>query len=279
MAGKAHKLISKWHCYKLECFSDFIEAYSGTLEGRCCYVELYAGCGRCICRDGNCEIDDAEPRVLKSGTKFDKYIFVVQDPEDATSLVELTSPYRAQESIEIVNGAFINEPVLEEIFDLIPRSVSSFALIDPPGYRRLRWSLLRKLASHSGDWKGRKMDLLIIFPLEMALVRNLTRPECEASITRLYGNRKWQTTKDELLEGKIRLGKVRQQLVELFKTGLKGLGYRHVADFKPGGFGGSRVYRVILATDNDSRVKLLEEAWGKERYLPCELLYGMKEPS
>ena len=59
--------------------------------------------------------------------------------------------------------------------------------------------------SHSGDWKGRKIDLLIIFPLEMSLVRNLTRPECEASITRLYGNRKWQTAKKELLEGQIRL--------------------------------------------------------------------------
>ena len=276
---KAHKLISKWHCYKLECFSDFIKAYSGTIEDRCCYVELYAGCGRCTCRDARCEVDDAEPRVLKSGTKFDKYIFVVQNPEDARRLSELTLPYRAQESIEIINGAFINEPVLEEIFDFIPRSASSFALIDPPGYRKLRWSLIKKLASHSGDWRGRKMDLLIIFPLEMSLVRNLTRPECEASITRLYGNRKWQTTKTELLESKIRIGKVRQQLVELFKTGLKGLGYRHVADFKPGGSGGLSVYWVILATDNDSRVKLLEEAWGKDRYLPCELLYGMKEPS
>jgi len=277
--GKRQKLINKWYCYKLECLGDLIEAYSETLEGKCCYVELYAGCGRCTCRDTLCQIDDAEPRVLRARTRFEKYIFIVPDPDDALSLKELLAPYRAENSIEIISGNSINERVLEEVFDLIPRSASSFALIDPPGYRKLRWSLLRKLAKHSNDWQGHKMDLLIIFPLEMALVRNLTRPECEASITRLYGNRKWQQTKKELLEGKIRLSKARQQLVELFKDGLKGLGYRHVADFKPGGFGGSPVYRVILATDNDRRVRLLRGAWGKERYLPCELLYGTKEPA
>lgn len=279
MEVKTPKPIRKWSCHKLECFSDLVEAYAQTLGGtKRCYVELYAGCGRCSCKDAQCQIDDSELRALKAKARFDKYIFVTQDPEDARILKELTAPYSAENNIEIITGNCTSNRVLEQVFDLIPRSASSFAFIDPPGYRRLRWSILKRLASHSSDWKGHKMELLIIFPLEMALLRNLTRPECEASITRLYGNRRWQEIKKGRLEGKIKLGKVRQRLVELFKAGLKDLGYRHVADFTPARFTNPPFYHVILASDSDgSRIEMLKEAWGKDRYLPCELLYGVKE--
>jgi len=277
--GKIPKEIRKWTCHKLECLNDWMQSYTQTLESRCCYIELFAGCGSCICKGTPCQIDDAELRVLKGKNKFDKYIFVVPDPEDAISLKQLTEPYSTESNLEIITGNCINDKVIQEVFDLIPRSASSFALIDPPGYRRLRWSTLKKLATHSRDWRDHKMELLIIFPLEMALLRNLARAECEASITRLYGNRKWQQIKNDRLDGKIDAVKVRQKLVELFKDGLKNLGYRHVTDFSPGRFTSPPIYHVILASDSDSRIKLLKDSWGRDRYLPCELLYGVKEPS
>ncbi|GAI95759.1 unnamed protein product, partial [marine sediment metagenome] len=116
------------------------------------------------------------------------------------------------------------------IVSTVSRSASSFALIDPPGYRQLRWSTIRKLAAHGKDWKGHKLELLILFPLEMALLRNLTRPECQSSITRLYGNRQWQEISRKRLAGKISSEKMRNKLVRLFKTGLKELGYKYVED-------------------------------------------------
>ena len=278
MEGKIPKPIKKWTCHKLECFTDWIESYVQTpVSTRRCYIELYAGCGSCICKGTQCQIDDSELRVLKTKTKFDKYIFIAQDPQDAINLKRLVAPYSSKSNLEIIAGNCINEKITQELFDLIPRSASSFAFIDPPGYRRLRWSTIKKLAKHSMDWKGHKMELLIIFPLEMALLRNLTRPECEASITRLYGNRKWQEIKKGKLEGKIRPGKVRQKLVELFKAGLKGLGYRFVTDFSPSRLTNPPIYHIILASDSDSRIKMLGDAWGKDRYLPCELLYGVKD--
>ena len=93
------------------------------------------------------------------------------------------------------------------------------------------------------------MELLIIFPLEMALLRNLTRQECEASITRLYGNRKWQEIKQKRLENKIGLEEMRHKLVELFKAGLKGLGYRYVEDFKPASPSRQPFYHLIWASE------------------------------
>jgi three-Cys-motif partner protein len=269
------KQIRKWTCYKLECFTDYIEAYAETLgKNKCCYLELYAGCGNCICYGTDCIIEDSALRALATKTKFAKYIFVVNDSQDADGLKQLIASH---DTADIITGNCINETVLQQVFDLIPRSASSLALIDPPGYRKIRWSTIKKLAAHGSDWQGHKMDLLILFPLEMALLRNLTRPECHASITRLFGNHKWQESKQKRLEGKIELDEMRRQLVKLFKAGLKGLGYKYVEDVKPACLSNPPFYHVIWASDRGSCAEMLKEAWNKQRYLPCELLYASRE--
>ncbi len=278
MPGKIPKEIRKWACHKLECFSDYIEAYAKRLKNTdSCYLELYAGCGSCLCKDTDCCIDDSQLRVLKIKARFARYIFVVRNRQNAENLERLTAPYNTG-NIEIITGNCNNEKVIRRLFDLIPRSSSSFALIDPAGYRRLHWATIEQLARHGTNWRGEKMDLLIIFPLEMALLRNLTRPECHASITRLYGNQQWEEVKRQMLGGEIEPNKVRHRLIELFKTGLISLGYRYIADFKPASPARQPFYHLILASDGDTGAEILKHVWGKSRYLPCELLYNKKEP-
>jgi three-Cys-motif partner protein len=276
LAGKNLKPIRKWVCHKLECFADYIEAYTGALgKDRYCYLELYASGGNCLCQGSDCVIEDSALRALSTRRKFDRYILITQNSQDAESLKQLTASYDTD--VGIITGNCVNEKVLRQAFDLIPRSASSFALIDPPGYRQLRWSTIRKLIAHGQDWKGHKLELLILFPLEMALLRNLTRPECQSSITRLYGNRDWQEISRKRLEGNISSEKIRTQLVRLFKAGLKELGYKYVEDFKPASPSSHPLYHVISANDSGRRAKMISEAWGKARYLPCELLYDKKD--
>jgi len=275
ISAKTPKQIRKWICHKLECFAEYIEAYTRTLDdNRCCYLELYAGCGKCICKGTDCVIEDSALRALATKRKFDSYILIARDSQDAESLKQLTASHDVD--VKIITGNCVNEKVLQQAFDLIPRSASSFVLIDPPGYRQLRWSTIKKLTAHGKDWKGHKIELLIIFPLEMALLRNLTRPECQASITRLYGNRQWQEISQKRLDGKIGTDKMRARLVKLFKAGLKELGYKYVEDFKPASPSRQPLYHLISANDSQRRAKLISEAWGKARYLPCELLYNKK---
>lgn len=275
--GKIPKQIRKWTCHKLECFAEYIEAYTRTLDNdQCYYLELYAGCGNCICKGTDCIIEDSALRALGTETKFAKYILITRDSQDAENLKQLTAPHEAAD-IKIITGNPVNEKVLQQAFDLIPRSASSFALIDPPGYKKLRWSTIKKLGAHGSDWKGHKIDLLIILPLEMALLRNLTRPECQASITRLYGNRKWEEIKQKRLKGKIGPDEMRRRLVKLFKAGLRGLGYKYVEDFKPASPSRQPFYHVIWASDSKREAKMISDVWGKERYLPCELLYRRKD--
>lgn len=266
--------ISKWVCHKLECFSDYIEAYTRKYSGGC-YLELFAGCGSCSCRGTDCLIDGSELRALKTKNGFTKCIFVVRNGQDAENLERLTTALNSDSTV--ITGNCISERVMRQVFDLIPRSAASFAFIDPPGYARLRWSTLKKLAAHGRDWRGHRMELLITLPLEMALLRNLTRPECEASINRLYGNRQWQQIRQKILDGKIGADKARRQLVALFKAGLKSLGYRYVGDQKPARFSNPPYYHLIWASDRDSMAKELADAWGKPRYLPCELFHDEQQ--
>ncbi len=266
--------ISKWLCHKLECFSDYINSLKNT---GCCYLELFASYGTCTCKGTDCIIDGAELRVLKAKDRFTKCIFVVKDTQYAEDLKKHIASLNTDNRVAIVNGNCIREKVILQALDFIPRSAASFALIDPPGYNRLRWSTIKKLTNHGIDWRGHRMELLIIFPLEMALLRNLSRPECEASINRLYGNQKWQQVRQKMLEGKIGQDKARNQLVDLFKSGLKSLGYRYVEDLKPAQFSNPPYYHIIWASDTSSRVKELANAWGKPRYLPCELFHNEKK--
>jgi three-Cys-motif partner protein len=270
---KIPRQIRRWACHKLECFTDYTDAYTQNLaSNECYYLELYAGSGRCLCVGTDCCIDDSSLRALKA--RFAKYIFIVKNSQDAESLEQLTSASNTNSAVRIMNDDCNQPKVVRQLFDLVPRSVPSFALIDPTGYRRLRWATIKRLAIHGTDWKGNKTELLIIFPLEMALVRNLMRPECRPSITRLYGNHQWEEITKDRLNGKIGLDETRYRLVELYKSGLRSLGYKYVEDFRPAGFSKSPVYHLIWASDRVSGTKILKDAWSKPRYLPCELLYS-----
>ncbi|MFC1892421.1 three-Cys-motif partner protein TcmP [Chloroflexota bacterium] len=274
--GLMPRPIRKWACHKLECFADYLDSYTRSRPNiQRCYLELYASCGRCICTGTDCCIEDASLRALKKNLA--RYIFVVSTRQDAESLERLTKA-RSANNIDIITGNCNNVKIIRQFLDLIPRSASSLAFLDPPGYRMLRWNTIKHLAAHGADWKGNKMELLIAFPLEMALVRNLTRPECQASISRLYGDQRWVDIRKHWLEGKIRPDDVRQQLVKLFKDGLKDLGYRYVDSYRPAAFSKSPFYHLIWASDKDSGAIILKDAWGQPRYLPCELLYNQGAP-
>ncbi len=269
--------VSKWTCHKLECLADFIQKVSaGTKDGGC-YVELFAGPGRYDCKEAACtSIEGTPPRVLRIKNRFSRCIFIARDDADAQALAEVIKPLdnaHTAHTAQIITGNCVREVVMRQVFDMIPRSTTSLVLIDPPGYAALRWSAIKKLAQHGTDWKGHKMDLLVLFPLEMALLRNLTRKECENSINRLYGGTMWQDVRKKRLEDKLDLEKGRKELIGLFKMNLKGLGYKHVEDTEPARFSNPPYYHVIWASDRTSRAAELKETWGRERYLPCEMFH------
>ncbi len=238
-----------------------------------CYLELYAGRGNGLCDGTDCYLEGAEVRALTSEANFTRFVFVVKSHAAAEKLRQLIGS-RDTGNIAIITGNCNNKKTMRKMLDLVPRSASSFAFVNPGGYRNLQWATLQQLATRGVNWQGDKMELLIIFPLEMALFRNLMRSECQASIVRFYGNHRWEEIKRQKVAGKAKTGDTKQKLVELYKEGLMELGYRYVEDFKPASPTRQPYYHVISASDSGSRAKMLKHAWGKPRYLRCELLYG-----
>ncbi len=268
--------LAKWSCHQLECLAEFIQAYGDSLKSRppqAVLVEPYATPAACQCKEAECAIDSLEARLLKGKNPFSRIILLAKTPDEAASIEAALKPLDKKHAASVISGSAIRESVMRRLFDLIPRSSRSLALVNPPGYASLRWSVIKKLAQHGADWQGHKIDLCLIFPVEMALLRNLSRRECQNSINRLYGDENWQAIRQRHIERKLDLDQTRRELVELYKAQLKTLGYKHVDDAEPARFTSPPYYHVIWASDRASRAKELREVWGRERYLPCEMFH------
>ena len=267
--------IHKWTCHKLESFSEFMESYArSTRKASFCYLELFAGPGSYPCSDMNCRLEGSALRVLKTKADFVRYAFLAPVKNTADNLRTSVATLNKGD-VQILVGNPNNTKTLERLIDQIPRSASSLAFIDPGGYRRLNWKTLEQLAELGKNRQGEKTELLIIFPLEMALLRNLVRPECAESVSRFYGNHHWEELKSKKQASKSE--DIKPKLIELFKNGLSGLGYKFVEDFKPTASTYDPYYHLIYAGDNVSCLKQLKNAWGKSRFLRCELLYGIHD--
>jgi len=124
--GIMARQIGRWACHKLECFADYVQAYTARPENtERCYLELYAGCGRCRCRGTDCLIDDSPLRALAAG--FTRCIFVSGDQEDARSLDGLTGA-RKDGQVDIMVGNCNQASFIRQLIDRIPRSASTFFL-------------------------------------------------------------------------------------------------------------------------------------------------------
>jgi three-Cys-motif partner protein len=279
MPAKTPRKIQKWTCHKLESFSEFIDSYTpATRKADYGYLELFTGYGTYLCNGLDCSLEGSALRALKSKARFISYGFLTPSRTIANSVKPIISEHYSSKNALVLVGNPNNEKHLGRLMDSLPRSASSLAFIDPGGYRRLHWSTLEKLVTHGKNWQGDKIDLLIVFPIEMALLRNMQRPECEESVTRFYGNQEWEEIKRQKRANKISSHDIKQKLVELYKNGLQNLGYRYVGDFKPASPTPDPYYHLIYASDILSRSKQIKEAWGKSRFLRCELLFGIKSP-
>jgi three-Cys-motif partner protein len=259
----------------LESFSEFMGSFArSTRKDPYCYLELFAGPGSYPCGDMSCNLEGSAVRVLKSGASFLSYGFLTPAKSFAESLRSAASSQQ-KGNIQVLVGNPNHIKIIDRLIDVIPRSAFSLAFIDPGGYRSLNWKTLERLAELGQNRQGTKTELLIVFPLEMALLRNLARPECAESVTRFYGHRRWEEIKN--LKQANRNEDIKPNLVELFKNGLSGLGYKYVEDFKPAAATHDPYYHLIYAGDRVSRLKQITNAWGKSRFLRCELLYGIAE--
>jgi three-Cys-motif partner protein len=261
----------------MESFSEFIDSYlKPTRRTPFCYLELFAGNSSYPCNGTDCQLEGTALRALKSRAVFNRFGFLTRSKSVADNLRSSLGSEEYFNKVNVIIGNPNNDKSLLQLLNTVPRASSAFAFIDPGGYRQLNWSTLEKLASYGKNFQGEKIEILLIFPLEMGLLRNLMRQDCEISLSRFYGNHQWEDIKRQNKIGKIQSEDIKYKLIEIFKNGLRNLGYHYVEDFKPSSPTYNPYYHLIYAGDNCSRLKQMQDAWGKPRFLRCELLYGIK---
>lgn len=272
--------IGKWTALKLEYLDHYLQAYvtAATRAGETHYIDAFAGCGECLLVDNGYPIPGSPWRALSAVPAFSECHFVEKQARLAAYL-RRTLAQVGVEDARVYPGD-CNDVLPSEVLPRVPRNVPSFAFLDPTGLQ-LHWQTIQKLAAHR---TGRKMELLILYPYDMAIARlfNLARanPSTYNTLVRFYGDECWVRELAESEQAGEDRSVRRERFVRLYTSNLLALGYRYVRPYGPMYTGRKPLYHVVFASDAEVGARIMHDVWAKIRYVRGELLYRpLRRPS
>jgi len=169
--------------YYLEHYLDIVSVgMKKKWAGKLCYVDLFAGPGKCRIRETRKEIDGSPLIALKFN--FAKYFFVESDEKCYRALAARANARAPEKDVDIIPGDC--NDVIEKI--KLPPGSLAIAFVDPTGVSPLAFETIHKLA------ENRKVDLIINFHEGMGIRMNLwqyTRSEANA-LDRFMGTSRWK---------------------------------------------------------------------------------------
>jgi len=272
MAVEIPRPIHRWTAVKLEHLDAYLQAYVTATKrwGERYYIDAFAGCGDCVLMENQMPVEGSALRALSTVPPFSGYYFVEADQRSVEHLERRTSA-KDIPNVHVLCGD-CNELIPKEVLPKLPRNAPSFAFLDPTGLQ-LQWRTVEALARHRsiGDYK---MELLIVYPYDMAINRQffLPRPPTRA-LTLFYGNNEWEAEFQD--SRRLREGSParRERFVNLYVGNLKSLAYRYVDVYGPLRDRGRPLYHVIFAGDHPVGAKIMRDVWSKSRPIPGEMWY------
>ena len=179
------------------------------------YIDLFAGPGRCLIEGTKEEIDGSPLIALKCEVPFTHYFFNDIEPSLIESLQTRTESFN-RPSISYFrrdcNG------IVDELVQWLPSNSLFFCFIDPTNWQ-INFDSIRKLT------EGRQMDLAVTFHVG-AMKRTASNPPQD--LLNFFPDSNWQHDYEEAERTHKSTGYV---LLEAYKRGLSGLGYRAIKDY------------------------------------------------
>lgn len=181
--------VGPWARQKLDGLEAYLNAYTTALKKQSfelIYIDAFAGAGRSKLRNGWTGADDddmsllddefvrAEEQFIEGSPRralglqspFGRYFFFDADPGRAKLLGELKAEYPSREiNISVGDGNALIQSLIPRLLGRMTRGV---AFLDPYG-PHLNWKTLEVLG------KTKKFEVIINFPLGMAINRLITR--------------------------------------------------------------------------------------------------------
>jgi three-Cys-motif partner protein len=216
------------------------------------YIDAFAGSGRgSDPRTGNL-YDGSAALSLKVEPPFTEVYLVEQDPARAAQLELLAARHsNARVLAEDANLA------IPKLLTTLNRHAPTLAFLDPEG-TELHWATVSALARHK-DPRRTKAELLILFPLQMGVLRLLNfkgdaiKPAHRRRLDAMLGAESpWREIVQMRLTGEIGPEETEQAFLDAYCDGLhKRLGYKHVLHRAVANEHGRDLYYLVFASDSD----------------------------
>jgi len=271
MDDTAIKEIGPWTFEeKLAILRDYLAAYvRATKKAKTIYyVDAFAGPGKCKVRDTG-EIVDGSPLIaLKMERPFTHYFFIDASPEAVRSLEShVKAMPKLQNRATVILGDCNGK--IDGVLPHIPQAAPCFVFLDPEG-SELEWSTIVRIARHKISPPCRKIEQLILFPYDMALVRFMPLDPSKLVHARLIDRvmpdpQEWRRIYRARVGGDMTEGEVRRAFVRMYTSGLKHLGYRCVPH--PRMVRGPRgpLYFLVFAGDHPVGQDIITYVFNKQR--------------
>ncbi|MCJ7459454.1 MAG: three-Cys-motif partner protein TcmP [candidate division Zixibacteria bacterium] len=263
--------ISKPHTEeKLKLLRKYLDGYviATTRAKERYYIDALAGDGQCEIRisgSSKSRIIDGSPLiVMKTDPAFTKCFFIEIDKDKVEALSKLLKDF-PENRYKIKEGDC--NSVIDEILSEIPQEAPCFAFLDPEGFE-LDWLTIQKIANYK---LGRKIELFILFPYNMAFARVLyynrkrfEKENIKLLLSKKFPDNSWIDVYEERVKGRLRPLEVRMRLLKIFTNGLKRLEYKFVDNRLIKSTKGRPLYYMIFATDHPIGAKIMKHVLKKD---------------
>ena len=214
--------------------------------------------------------------AARSEPRFEKCLFLELEPKSVSALKARIEPYRERCS---AHEGDVNKDLVRLVRAEISARAPCLVLLDPEG-PDLHWSTVTGLAGLPG--RNRQPELLILFPLDMALLRMLpTSGEISerdvVRVSAMFGDERWQQIYEAKLRRELQAGEAKQQYLDLYKRNLENLGYKVetkliAARARPGtGRGRREMYHLMFATQHPNGLKIMEDVFRRAYVLDVSI--------
>ena len=240
---------------KLKYFEKYLKAYLVVTKRlpKKYYVDAFAGCGKCIIEKTKKIVDGSSLIALLTENAFDGYMLIEQTQKNFKELQTAISKANIHE--ERLNVTKLYNEDCNELLKKVNfnNSVGYLVFLDPVGPESL-WKTIASLS------KIRKMDLLILYPYDMSLVR-LTKDYPE-QLDKFYGTNEWF----DIYENRTSAADSKKKLLDLYINNLRKLGFEFVIykQIRTRIRAGNSLYHLLLATHSPIGKKIMSEIFDKE---------------
>ena len=252
---------------KLSIFGGHVRAFavaSGAAPHRT-YIDGFAGGGKGIDPTTGEEYDGSAALALAAEPPFTRIVLIEKDEARAEMLRALVAGRRGA----TVHAGDVNVEIPKVLAGLNPHA-PTLAFLDPEG-TQLHWSTVEALARHKVGYGRTKIELLILFPLQMAVLRllnfktGITRPAHARRLDAMLGAESpWREIVSMRMTGVISTPEETEiAFLNAYADGLhRRLGYAHVLHAEVASEHGRPLYYLVFASDSDVGRKIIKYEFG-----------------